>query len=113
MKIKNFIKPISLIGFLFLSNMSFACYDATIQKPTPFMGNNGEIFVLSDGSVWEVKYEYMYEYYPSVVICPDKNLLLIEGETLTVQNISGGSTGGGSIIESYIDGEWGGGREIQ
>ena len=110
MTIKNLIKSISLLGFLFLSNLSFACYEATIQKPTPFMGNNGEVFILSDGSVWEVKYEYeyMYEYYPSVVICPDKNLLLIKGKKLNVQNISGGSTGGGSIIESYIDGDWGG-----
>lgn len=36
------------------------CYNSSILKPTPFMGNNGEIFQLADGSVWEVKYEYEY-----------------------------------------------------
>lgn len=75
------------------------------------MGNNGEVFVLSDGSIWEVKYEYeyMYEYYPSVVICPDKNILIIKGKQLNVANLSGGGlSNGGSVIESNIDGEWNG-----
>ena len=50
------------------------CYESTIKAPTPFMGNNDEIFVLENGSVWQVKYEYeyLYEYYPSVTICPDR-----------------------------------------
>jgi hypothetical protein len=58
-------------------NSSGGCYDSSITKPVPFMGNNGEVFILSDRSIWEVKYEYeyMYEYYPSVAICPSKNLL--------------------------------------
>jgi len=30
------------------------CYQSSIVSPTPFMGNNGEIFKLADGSVWEV-----------------------------------------------------------
>ena len=42
------------------------CYDSSILKPTPFMGNNGEVFQLSDGSLWEVKYEY--EYRPTKLI---------------------------------------------
>lgn len=75
--------------FLFLSSLSYSCYEATIQKPTPFMGNNGEIFVLSNGSIWEVKYEYeyLYEYSPNVVICPDKNILIINGKKLNVLRI--------------------------
>ena len=74
------------------------------------MGNNGEVFVLSDGSIWEVKYEYeyMYEYYPNVIICPDKNLLLINDKKLNVMNLSGGGSSGGSVIESSIDGQWNG-----
>lgn len=74
------------------------------------MGNDGEVFVLSDGSIWEVKYEYeyMYEYYPSIIICPDKNLLLINDKKLNVVNLSGGSSSGGSVIESNIDGQWNG-----
>lgn len=31
------------------------CYESSILSPTPFMGNNGEIFKLADGSIWEVK----------------------------------------------------------
>jgi hypothetical protein len=60
------------------------CYNSTIRKPTPFMGNNDEIFVLSDGSVWQVKYEYeyMYEYYPSVVACPNKGYVIVNGKKI-------------------------------
>jgi hypothetical protein len=55
------------------------------------MGNNGEIFKLSDGSVWEVKYEYeyMYEYYPSVLICPSRGKLIVGKKSLNVTQISG------------------------
>ena len=55
------------------------------------MGNNGEIFKLSDGSVWEVKYEYeyMYEYYPSVIICPSRGKLIVGKKSLNVAQISG------------------------
>ena len=42
------------------------------------MGNNDEVFVLLDGSVWQIKYEYeyMYEYYPSIFACPDEGYVL-------------------------------------
>jgi hypothetical protein len=67
------------------------CYQVTIQRPSPFMGNNGEVFQLSDGSVWEVKYEYeyMYEYYPSAVICPAAGKLIVKDESLNVEFVSG------------------------
>jgi len=54
------------------------------------MGNNGELFKLVDGSVWEVKYEYeyMYEYYPSVIVCPDRGKLIIGEKSLNVQLMS-------------------------
>ena len=60
------------------------CYNASIMKPTPFMGNNDEIFVLSDGSIWQIKYEYeyMYEYYPTIVACPDAGYVIIDGKKL-------------------------------
>ncbi len=69
------------------------CYSSSILSPTPFMGNNNEIFKLADGSVWQVKYEYeyMYEYYPSVVICPGQGKLIIGKKTLTIQQVSGPS----------------------
>ena len=54
------------------------------------MGNNEEIFKLSDGSVWEVQYEYeyMYEYYPSVIVCPSRGKLIINEKSLNVALLS-------------------------
>ncbi len=78
-----------LFIFLALSMQAHAgdCYKSSIMKPTPFMGNDGEIFQLSDGTLWEVKYEYeyMYEYYPDVIICPSLGKLIIEGKKLNVE----------------------------
>ena len=62
------------------------CYQSSVVSPTPFMGNNDEVFKLSDGSFWQVKYEYeyLYEYYPTVVICPSSGMLLVSGKSLNV-----------------------------
>ena len=61
-----------------------------IVSPSPFLGNDGEIFKLSNGEIWEVKYEYeyMYEYYPSVIVCPDKGIISVEGVKLNVQKLN-------------------------
>jgi len=66
------------------------CYQSSILSPSPFMGNNEEIFKLADGSLWEVKYEYeyLYEYYPSVIICPSQNKLIIGKKSLNVELVS-------------------------
>ncbi len=66
------------------------CYESSIISPSPFMGNNGEIFKLADGSLWEVKYEYeyLYEYYPSVVICPSRGVLIIGEKSLNVESVA-------------------------
>lgn len=66
------------------------CYESSILSPTPFMGNNGEVFKLADGSLWEVKYEYkyLYEYYPKVTICPGRGVLLLRSQTLRVQKVA-------------------------
>jgi len=55
------------------------------------MGNDGEIFELDDGTLWEVKYEYeyLYEYYPEVIICPSKGKLVIDGKSLDVEYVGG------------------------
>lgn len=68
------------------------CYESSIVSPSPFMGNNEEVFKLADGSLWEVKYEYeyLYEYYPSVVICPNRGRLIIGEKSLNVQLVAGG-----------------------
>lgn len=67
------------------------CYQSSIRSPTPFMGNNDEIFKLADGSLWQVKYEYeyLYEYYPSVIICPTQRKLIIGDKSLNVQPVTG------------------------
>lgn len=90
-------------------------YEASIMSPTPFMGNNGEVFKLSDGSIWEVKYEYryMYKYYPWVMVSPSQGKLLIDGKKLNVLMLASGqevkkskpSLETPQVIESKIDGE--------
>ena len=93
----------TLILFFVFSTSARAqeCYESSIVSPSPFMGNNGEIFKLADGSVWEVKYEYeyLYEYSPSVIVCPNLGKLIIVEDSLDVQLIVArpGSTGSGSM----------------
>lgn len=88
------------------------CYTASITKPTPFMGNNGEVFKLSNGSVWEVlyEYEYLYEYYPTITACPDGNFIVLDDKKLSAKPISGssGAETSSSVIESNIYGSWNG-----
>ena len=121
-----------------ISASAQSCYESSIVSPSPFMGNNGEIFKLADGSVWEVKYEYeyMYEYSPDVVICPSKGRVIVGKKQLNVQLLSPGRTqqakkdrndaksidsakagekppspvrvGGPDLVESQIDGEFSG-----
>jgi len=82
------------------------------MSPTPFMGNNGEIFKLADGTIWEVKYEYeyMYEYYPTVTVCPDKGFMIVGDTKLDVVQVSNTSsnsnTSSSDLIESNIDGDF-------
>ena len=97
------------------------CFETTVVAPTPLMGNNGEIVKLADGSFWEVKYEYeyMYEYYPTVIMCPSRGLLVIGDTELTVVRVGSSSSesrpakpsanpvlGSGRVIESRLDGDF-------
>src|SRR5688572_23182554 len=77
-------------------NKTSPCFESSILSPSPFMGNNGEVFKLSDGSLWEVRYEYeyLYEYYPSVLVCPATGKISVKGKPLNVARISGGPTKG-------------------
>jgi hypothetical protein len=70
-------------------NPGTACYESSIQKPAPFLGNYGEVFQLTDGTLWEVEdgYEYLYEYYPQVVMCPGTGRLVIKGRRISVQQV--------------------------
>ncbi len=79
------------------------CYRSSISSPTPFMGNNDEIFRLVDGTRWQVRfeYEYLYEYYPTVTICPNRGVLIVGNKSLNVAQINSRD-----IVESKIDGEF-------
>src|SRR3970040_2742819 len=87
-------KLITIGALLLITSLASAqeCYESSIVSPSPFMGNNGEIFKLADGSLWEVKYEYeyLYEYYPNVIICPSRGKLAIKGKTLNVEQVGVG-----------------------
>jgi len=73
-----------------LNSSPSPCYNATITHPTPFMGNNEEIFKLSDGTVWEVKFEYnyMHVYRPSILVCPQRGFVVVNGKKLNAQKIN-------------------------
>jgi len=86
------------------------CYESSIRSPSPFLGNHEEVFRLQDGTIWQVQYEYeyMYEYYPTVVICPARGMLIIKGKRLDVRQLGGSTSpaGGGEVVETRIDGEF-------
>ena len=111
--------PFALVLLLSANAAAQGCYESSIIAPSPFMGNNGEVFKLADGSIWEVKYEYeyMYEYYPSVIACPAKGKMVVGQRTLNVQLLnaaipppksqdSAKSPLTSEVIESRIDGDF-------
>ena len=82
-----------LFGILFIICSSLSAndfYKAQIMKPTPFMGNNGEVFKLNDGSLWEVQYsyEYMYAYYPEILISYSRGEMIVNGKKINVKSLS-------------------------
>ncbi|MCZ7652129.1 MAG: hypothetical protein M5U13_13585 [Thermoanaerobaculia bacterium] len=63
------------------------CFRTSITEPTPFMGNGGEIFMLSDGSLWKdvsYQYLYLYAYYPSVIVCPREGKMIFDDHTFDI-----------------------------
>jgi hypothetical protein len=66
------------------------CYNSSIKAPNPFLGNGGETIVLEDGSIWiEVSYQYLYlyEYYPSVLICPSSGKMILRDHEFIIAPI--------------------------
>jgi hypothetical protein len=107
----KFISPFLFLLFASLSAQGMAnCYKDSIVSPSPFMGNNNEIFKLASGGLWQVRYEYeyLYEYLPNVIICPNAGKLIINGKQLNIQQVSSGGSAksSGGIIESSINGEF-------
>jgi hypothetical protein len=75
------------------------------------MGNHGEMTKLADGSIWEIQfaYEYMYEYYPSVIACPSRGILIVKDKKLSARAVkSNGSSNSSNVIESYIESKFNG-----
>lgn len=67
-----------------------SCYKAAIQEPQPFLGNGGEIVILSDGSIWKNMsyfYLYLYAYYPTVVICPGEGKMILNDNVFDVERV--------------------------
>ena len=83
------------MGLMILDENQFninriVCHDATITTPSPFMGNGNEIFKLNDGTFWQdvsYQYLYLYEYYPSVIICPAMGLMILDENQFEVIKI--------------------------
>ena len=65
------------------------CFESSIVSPSPFMGSDGEVFKLTDGSQWNVRFEdeYLYAYDPKVTICPGTGKMMIKGKTLKIEAI--------------------------
>ncbi len=55
-------------------------------------------------SMWQVKYEYeyLYAYYPSVIICPTRGTLLVDDKSLDVVALTGGGGSTQDSFESFI-----------
>jgi hypothetical protein len=117
MAMRSSLVALAALAFVSTSAVAASCYEASIRSPTPFMGNNDEVFKLDDGSMWQVKYEYeyLYEYYPSVVICPDSGKLHIQGKALNIAPIGRVPQSGrsqspkpaqASAIEAHIEGDF-------
>lgn len=111
---KLLVVLLGMVSFMQVENL-FAqqCYEATVVSPSPFMGNNGEIIKLDDGSLWQVKfaYEYLYEYNPTVIVCPSKGKLIIKNKSIDIQAMkaSGSSKGEAQgLVESMIVSEFSG-----
>lgn len=64
-----------------------ACTTTTVMAPSPLMGNHGEIFRIAEGAIYEVvgSYEYLYAYYPSVIICANLGKMQVEGKTVSIR----------------------------
>lgn len=66
-----------------------SCYTTSVLSPTPLMGNSGEVFRTADGALFQVvgSYEYLYEYFPSVQICPGAGRMLVAGKQIGIVRV--------------------------
>lgn len=67
-----------------------SCFKTMISSPSPFMGQDGEVFKTTEGEIFKVigAYEYLYAYYPQVVICPSRGRLVVGDKTMSVMALN-------------------------
>ena len=89
------------------------CYKSSVISPTPLMGNHNEIVILQDNSIWRIQYEYeyLYEYYPDVLICPSLGKMFVDDSELDVTPVAVQSTrpslsNNDMTIRSRVDDDW-------
>jgi hypothetical protein len=70
------------------------CYRTSIVSPVPFMGNK-EVFRTIEGELWRVEYAYLYlyEYYPTVTLCPDEGRLYLGDHAIPVSFVGRAKSG--------------------
>jgi hypothetical protein len=63
------------------------CYRTMIVEPTPYLANGGETIIMADGTIWKDTsyfYLYLYEYNPSVILCPSSGRMLLRGREFSL-----------------------------
>lgn len=94
---KNRWKLVAALGVAIMGvNVSAqSCYQTAVTNPTPFMGNDGEVFVTSEGSMFKVSgsFEYLYAYFPTVAICPGQGVMMVEGHSVNIVPLQPRSSG--------------------
>ena len=72
------------------SNQWADCRETMIREPSPFNANGGEIIKLLDGTIWKeqsYKYLYLYEYHPTIYICPSNHKMIVKDKILDVVRV--------------------------
>ena len=84
-------KLVRINGASAVNHQRDECYESSVIGTNAFMGNNGEIFKLEDGKLWEIKFgnENLYQYSPEVIICPSQEKLVVNGKSFSVKYVGG------------------------
>jgi len=87
---RNIFVSVLLFFAATMAAQAASCYEVMIQDPQPFLGNGGEVIILSDGSIWKnmsYLYLYLYAYYPTVVICPGEGKMILNDKVFDVAKV--------------------------
>lgn len=90
------------------------CTQTAIRQPAPLLGNQGEVFQLSDGTWWRIAAgrARLSAYHPMVWMCDAPERMIVESKTLAVQRLpatpKGQSAEAAAVVESRIAGQFNG-----